>query len=74
LRRSEVRGCWRARRGRSSHGASARRHLERAEIAFAVENAVGERLLLTQQMQDRMFDAMANDPKFGVLPTACPAF
>ena len=34
------------------HGGAARRHLERGEIALAVEHAVGQRLLLPEQMQD----------------------
>src|SRR5437588_11736813 len=44
------------------HRRAARRHLERAKVALPVEHAIGERLLVTEKMQDLMLDRiLANE-------------
>jgi hypothetical protein len=38
------------------HGRPTGRHLERTEIALAIEHAVGQRLLVTKKMQNLVLD------------------
>ncbi len=62
------------------HGRPAGRHLERAEIALAVEHAVGQRLLVTEKVQNLVLDRIFADEiddrhraRLVLAPGACDA-
>ena len=62
------------------HGAAPRRHLERGEIALAVEHAVGQRLLGAEQMHHAVLDRILADEiddrhaaRLVLAPGACDA-